>query len=133
MFKKIRNNISRWLAKILIYNVLVIDKKQVADFKNLEIFSSYTVETDVGVFVFNFKRDRRTKVKRKRDRYITYYIVEVDVPAVLKVHAKDDGMTTKSVIIIKIILWNIKPSTLVRLLSDVYIDVLVARIQSKNG
>lgn len=133
MFKKIRNTISKWLAKILIYNVIVIDKKQVADFKNLEIFSSYTVETDVGVFVFNFKRDRRTKGKRKRDRYITYYIVEVDVPAVLKVHAKDDGMTTKSVIILKIILWNIKPSTLVRLLSDVYMDVLIARIQTKNG
>lgn len=133
MFKKIRNNISKWLAKILIYNVLVIDKKQVADFKNLEIFSSYTVETDVGVFVFNFKRDRRTKGRRKRDRYITYYVVEVDVPAVLKVHAKDDGMTTKSVIIIKIILWNIKPSTLVRLLSDVYIDVLIDRIKSKNS
>lgn len=118
---------------MLIYNVIVIDKKQVADFKNLEIFSSYTVETDFGVFVFNFKRDRRTKGRRKRDRYITYYVVEVDVPAVLKVHAKDDGMTTKSVIILKIILWNIKPSTLVRLLSDVYIDVLVARIKSKNG
>lgn len=133
MFEKIRAIISKWLAKILIYNVIVIDKKQVADFKNLEIFSSYTVETDAGVFVFNFKHDRRTKGKRKRDRYITYYVVEVDVPPVLKVHAKDDGMTTKSVIILKIILWNIKPSTLVRLLSDVYMDVLIARIQAKNG
>lgn len=133
MFKKIRTTISKWLAKILIYNVIIIDKKQVADFKNLEIFSSYTVEIDVGVFVFNFKRDRRTKGKRKRDRYITYYVVEVDVPPVLKVYAKDDGMTTKSVIILKIILWNIKPATLVRLLSDVYMDVLIARIQAKNG
>ncbi|QXN70513.1 hypothetical protein AGENTSMITH_109 [Bacillus phage vB_BspM_AgentSmith] len=133
MFKKIRTTISRWLTHILIYNVIVIDKKQVADFKNLEIFSSYTVETDVGVFVFNFKRDRRLKGKRKRDRYITYYVVEVDVPPVLKEHTKDDGMTMKSVIVLKIILWNIKPETLVRLLSDVYMDVLIARIQAKNS
>lgn len=132
MVKGIRVFISKMLTHLLIYRVIVLDKKQVADFKNLEIFSSYNVETDVGLFVFNFKRTRRSTSKKRKERYITHYIVEVDVPPVLKDIAKDDGMTTKAVIVLKIILWKVKPTTLVRLLSDVYADVLIKRIKTKR-
>lgn len=128
MLHKLRSVLSRFLTKILIYKVIVIDKKNTDDFKNLEIFSSYNVETDVGVFVFNFKEDRRNRNRRRFDRFITYYVVGVDVPPSLKDYTKNDAMSTKSVIILKVILWNIKPAILVRLLSDVYMDTLIERI-----
>lgn len=131
MLHKLRSVLSRFLTKILIYKVIVIDKKNTDDFKNLEIFSSYNVETDVGVFVFNFKEDRRNRNRRRFDRFITYYVVGVDVPPSLKGYTKNDAMTTKSVIILKVILWNIKPAILVRLLSDVYMDTLIEKI-TKN-
>lgn len=132
MLHKLRSVISKLLTKLLIYKVIVIDKKNVDDFKNLEIFSSYNVETDVGVFVFNFKEDRRKRTRRGLDRYITYYVVGVDVPPPLMEFTKDDTMTTKSVIILKVILWNIKPATLVRLLSDVYMDTIIYSIRAKG-
>lgn len=131
MLHKLRSVLSRFLTKILIYKVIVIDKKNTDDFKNLEIFSSYNVETDVGVFVFNFKEDRRNRNRRRFDRFITYYVVGVDVPPSLKGYTKNDAMSTKSVIILKVILWNIKPAILVRLLSDVYMDTLIEKI-TKN-
>lgn len=124
---------SKLLTKILIYKVIVIDKKDINDFKNLVIFSSFNVETDVGVFVFHFKEDRRKRKRRVIDKYITYYVVGVDVPSTLKKFTKDETITTKSVLILKVILWNVKPATLVRLLSDVYMDAIIESIKAKDS
>jgi len=75
------DKIKKQIYKLLIYKIIFLDKKNILYYSRLTPFSTITLNTNKGDFVFSFKQDRRTKKRFKDSLFrIKTFIIELKLP-----------------------------------------------------
>jgi len=115
------------LYKLLIYKILFLDKKNILYYSRLTPFSTITLHTNKGDFIFSFKQDRRVKRRLKDSLFrIKTFIIELKLPKDLMCKVSD--IEDKVLIVITICGDFID----YKLLSEVLLETYCSNIKTFN-
>ena len=123
MFDRIKLFILKRLYKFLILRIELIDKSRLPKYELYKEFCTMYIDSNKGVFVFVFKRDRRNKDRVDYSNNLlktTNYFVELLPPPGLKF--KNDDLQNKVVMVVKLGISSISHKALASLMLDLYID-----------
>lgn len=90
----------------------------------------YNIPTTRGNFQFLFKKDRRRK--KWWDVFSKTYAIEVIAPDGLTTRGESDYIANKAVLVVSLFLCRINKETLVKVLSEVYMDQILGQIESNS-
>lgn len=121
--------ILKFLYKLLIFKVTVIDRSNFVSYDKLKTFCEYELMSNMGPMRFIFKEDRRRK-RRKLDNILLLnsFLVELKVPDELVI--KRQEINDKVIIVIKLILFKINYEILSEVLLDLYVDTIFEFIRN---
>lgn len=115
MFKKLKKKILKIIYRLLIVQVVLVNKKDIVDILKLRSFSELNINTNKGVFSFKFKEDRRIRIEN-----IKKFFVEIDVPDDVNANLKD--LNNKIMIFVKVVLITVDYKIISEVLYEVYLD-----------
>ena len=123
MFASLIKNILKYLYRLFIFKVIVIDRNNFVTYDKLKTFCEYELISNLGPIRFIFKEDRR-KRKRKLDNIflLNSFLIELKVPDDIKLNRED--LNDKVIIVIKLVLFKINYEILSEVLLDLYVDTI---------
>jgi hypothetical protein len=116
MLNKIKITILKFIYKLLIYKIVLLDKTNVVNINRLKEFSSLTVKTTHGDFTFRFLEDRRSRARKLHEKYVKVFTVEVEVPSGSNDILKE--LNNKLLMVIKIMFIKIDYKVIAEILFD---------------
>lgn len=119
MFYSIKSFILKKIYKLLIIKTVILPKKDIHIYEKLHTYLKVNINSSKGIFVFNFKKDRRA-LKRKTDLLVKYFIVELEVPDSLSMI--DNDINNKVLVVVKVVIFPIDYKILSELLIELYLD-----------
>ena len=123
MFDRIKLFILKRVYKFLILRIELIDKARLPKYELYKEFCTMHIDSNKGVFVFVFKKDRRNKDRVDYANNLlktTNYFVELIPPPGLRF--KNDDLQNKVVMVVKLGISSISHKVLASLMLDLYID-----------
>ena len=128
--EKIIRSFLKYLYRLLIFKVIVIDRSNFVNYEKLKTFCEYELMSNMGPMRFIFKEDRRRK-RRKLDNLLLLnsFLIELKVPE--DIVLKRQELNDKVIIVIKLVLFKINYEILSEVLLDLYVDAIFTFI--KNG
>jgi len=132
MIKRIYHVFLKYLYKLLIFKVIILDKDKFTHYEKLNTFCEYEIESNKGKFVFIFKEDRRKHPRSKMDSILMLnsYLVELKIPPNLEL--KRTEISDKIIIVIKLVIFSINYKVLSEILLDLYINAIVKLINERS-
>lgn len=124
MLYAIKSFFLKKLYRLLIYDVIILPKKDIPIYNKLHTYLQLKIDSNKGFFIFNFKEDRR-RSQRKIDLLIKHFIVELEIPNNLTV--KNNDIVDKVLVAIKIVIFPINYTILSELLIELYLDSFLKR------
>jgi hypothetical protein len=123
--------ILKFIYRLLIIRVALVDKKESAIYERLNKFAEYELNTNKGPIKFVFKEDRRKK-PRGLDRllFIKNFIVEIEPSDNIEI--KQPELKEKIVIVTKLIVFKINYEVLASVLLDTYVNAFFSYFNSKK-
>lgn len=126
MLNSIKNFLLKKFYRLLIYKVIILPKKDIAIYEKLDTYLKININSNKGVFTFNFKKDRRTD-RKKIDVLTKCFVVELEVPSNLKVRNSD--IIDKVLVVIKIAFSPVNYELLSEILMELYLDNFLKKYQ----
>lgn len=123
--------ILKFIYRLLIIRVALVDKKESAIYERLNKFAEYELNTNKGPIKFVFREDRRKK-PRGLDRllFIKNFIVEIEPSDNIEI--KQPELKEKIVIVTKLIVFKINYEVLASVLLDTYVNAFFSYFNSKK-
>lgn len=121
----------KYIYKLLIFKVILIDRTNFISYDKLNTFCEYELISNMGPVKFIFKEDRRKK-RRRFDNifFITSFLIELKVPEELVI--KRQEINDKVIIVIKLIIFKINYEILAEVLLDLYVDSILNLIKTSD-
>lgn len=131
MIDKLKKLFLKFIYKLLIFKVIIIDKSNFTYYHKLNTFCEIELTSNMGPITFVFKEDRRRR-KRKLDQFfmINNFLVELKVPEDLVL--KRQEINEKVIIVIKFILFKVNYEVLSEVLLDIYVTNILKYIKENN-
>lgn len=128
MFRKIWYWFLKKLYRRLVLQVVVLNSEGRAYYESIDSFCKIEVPTAKGVFVFNFKEDRRRVDRGEGDVLpLVNYVIKLEPPEGLS----GGNLRDKMVMVIKVFLLKLNRRVLVEVLTDIYLDSLLEEDQGE--
>lgn len=128
MIKNLKRLFLKFLYKLLIFKVIIVDRNSFTHYAKLNTFCEIELESNMGQIRFLFKEDRR-KRKRNLDKIfmINNFLVELKVPE--NIVLKRQEINEKVIIVIKFILFKVNYEVLSEVLLDIYVTNILKYIE----
>ena len=126
MVKYLKELILKQIYKLLIYKIIIIDKKTFLNYNKFDCVGKINIKTNKGDIYFIFKSDRRKIVRDNIESAlkIRTFLVEVEIDR--EIELKDPKIRHLVGLVIKIILFkNINYEILCKAILDKYIKKLI--------
>ena len=126
MVKYLKELILKQIYKLLIYKIIIIDKKTFLNYNKFDCIGKINIKTNKGDIYFIFKSDRRKVVRNNIESAlkIRTFLVEVEIDR--EIELKDSRIRDLAGLVIKIILFkNINYEILCKAILDKYIKKLI--------
>lgn len=129
MLEKLKRLILKPIYKLIIVRVFLLEKHRLDWYKRIKPHCVLKVQTTHGEFVFNFKRDERTK-RRLNDKLFKTVMIGLTVPenTILSMPELPDTI----IVVIKIKLKNINYQIFSEVLTDIYLDKILEVSMNKE-
>ena len=122
MLKECWVSLLSWVYKFLIIRVHTLNKDKITGYEKLKTFSTASVDSNLGPFVFSFKEDRR-RVPREKGRLmmqVASYFAELKCPEGVK--DQDNIFHQKVILVVKLRVAKVNYEALGRTLLHTYLS-----------
>ena len=122
MLKECWVSLLSWVYKFLIIRVHTLNKDEITGYEKLKTFSTASVDSNLGPFVFSFKEDRRS-IPREKGRLmmqVASYFAELKCPEGVK--DQDNIFHQKVILVVKLRVAKVNYEALGRTLLHTYLS-----------
>lgn len=122
MLKECWVSLLSWVYKFLIIRVQTLNKDKITGYEKLKTFSTASVDSNLGPFVFSFKEDRRS-VPREKGRLmmqVASYFAELKCPEGVK--DQDNIFHQKVILVVTLRVAKVNYEALGRTLLHTYLS-----------
>lgn len=126
MFKYLKELFLKQIYNLLIYKIIIIDKKTLINYNNFDCIGKINIKTNKGDIYFIFKSDRRKIIRDNIESALRVKTFLVELEIAKEIELKDPKIRHLAGLVIKIMLFkNINYEILCKAILDKYIKKLI--------